>query len=335
MARVVRNAAFMVAALSLVCARSARADGGYLGIYLTDENVATRGAYVEDVAPKSPAEESGIHRGDLITSVNGTKTPNSHDLIAILVTVSPNDTLKIQLSRDGWEKDLSVKLGSRGESKRPEPKTETPKAPEGGERGFLGAFLKANPEGPGAFVDGVVADSPAAKVLLKKGDIVTSVNGKAIKDYTELQEILKASKPGQKLALRVSREGWDRDVSVELGHKTAERTAPPPVKPADPGPVKEPPKTKKPAFMGVSIVDADGKGPLKVDDVQPQSPAEKSGIKPGDTILIVGGKKVNTVKDFEDVMRGHFAGEEIMVHLEREGWGRDVKVMLGERSDKD
>jgi S1-C subfamily serine protease len=326
----------MVAAVALVFALPATkafADGGYLGIYLEDEQAATRGAYVEDVAPESPAEKAGIRRGDLITVWNGEKTPNSHALIERLVKAGPNDSITIRLSRDEWEKEVKVTLGSRsgGPTER---KPEAPaKAEPSGERGFLGAFLKANPEGPGAFVDDVVKDSPGAKAGLKKGDVVVGVNGQAVKEYTALQEILKATHPGQKLTLRVARDGWERDVPVELGRRANERPSPPPAaQPAEPAaPAK--PEAKKPAFLGVSLVDADGKGPLKVDDVMVNSPAEKMGIKPGDVIQAIGDKKTNTTKDFEDAMKSRFAGDKVKIRLERDGFARELEVTLGERPE--
>jgi serine protease Do len=185
----------VTALVALLAAPAAlAADGGYLGIYLEDETSATRGAYVEDVAPDSPAEKAGIKRGDLITSWNGDKTVNSHALIERLVKAGPGDHATIKLSRDEWEKEVKVTLGRREGTPTPEKKPEPSKGTtEGGERGFLGAYLKANPEGPGAFVDGVVPDSPGAKSGLKKGDIVVNANGKAIKEYTEFQEFLKTT----------------------------------------------------------------------------------------------------------------------------------------------
>ncbi len=327
----------MVAAVALVFALPASkafADGGYLGIYLEDEQAATRGAYVEDVAPESPAEKAGIRRGDLITSWNSDKTPNSHALIERLVKAGPGDTATIRLSRDDWEKEVKVTLGSRSGGPTAERKPEvSTKGESGGERGFLGAYLKANPEGPGAFVDDVVKDSPGARAGLKKGDIVVGVSGQPVKEYTALQEFLKGTHPGQKLVLRVAREGWERDVPVELGRRANERPAPPPAaQPAEPAaPAK--PEAKKPAFLGVSLVDADGKGPLKVDDVMVNSPAEKMGIKPGDVIQAIGDKKTNTTKDFEDAMKSRFAGDKVKIRLERDGFAREMEVTLGEKPE--
>ncbi|MEZ0230011.1 MAG: PDZ domain-containing protein [Planctomycetota bacterium] len=322
-------------ALTLASAsRALAADGGYLGIYLEDETSASRGAYVEDVAPDSPAEKAGIRRGDLITSWNGDKTTNSHALIDKLTKAGPGDQATIRLSRDEWEKEVKVTLGRReGASHSSEKKPEAPKGETSGERGFLGAYLKANPEGNGAYVDGVVADSPAAKAGLKKGDIVIAADGQSIKEYTVFQDFLKNTKPGQKLALRVTREGWDREVQVTLGRRASDRPAPPvAAKPAEPAePAK--PEHKKPGFLGVALIDGDGKGPLKVDDVMANSPAEKMGIKPGDVIVAIGDKKMTTVKDFEEAMRSRFAGDKVQIRLERDGFARQTEVTLGERTE--
>jgi S1-C subfamily serine protease len=329
-----RAAAIAALALTLGSAGIARAaDGGYLGVYLEDESVATKGAYIEEVAPESPAEKAGLHKGDIVAAFNGERTPNSHVLIEHLQKAQGGDQITLRLTRDEWEREVKITLGRREGAPAPKKADAPPSESAAKERGFLGCYFKANPEGPGAFVDGVVADSPAAKASLKKGDIVTGVNGTAIKEYTALQEVLRTCHPGQKLVLRVAREGWEREVNVELGHRPGERAAPPPVTtPAEPAPAPKS-EQKKPAFLGVSLVDNDGKGPLRVDDVQANSPAEKSSIKPGDVILAIGDKKCTTIKDFEDAMRTHFAGDVIVVHLERDTWAREVKVTLGERTE--
>lgn len=319
-------------ALLLFAPRVARADGGgFLGIYLVDEATGSRGAYVEDVAPGSPAETGGLHRGDFITTFNGEKTPNPHALIELLKKTNGGETVAVHVQRDEWERDLKITLGKPANAPETK-KAEAPAPSEGSERGFLGVYLKANPEGAGAFVDGVEPDSPAAKSTLKKGDVITDCDGKPIKDDEAMRAILKVSRPGTKLALRVAREGWTRDVSVELGRRPGDRPAPAPqAKPAEPAPAPSA-AAKKPAFLGVSLVDNDGKGPLKIDDVMPNSPAEKAGLKPGDTIVAIGDKKAKTTKDFEDAMKSRFAGEEVIVSIEREGgWTRQVKVLLGER----
>lgn len=306
---------------------------GYLGVYLEDESASSRGAYVEDVAPESPAEKAGIRKGDLITSWNGEKTANSHALIEKLVKAGAGESVTVRLSRDEWEKEVKLTLGKREGTKTPAKKTETPATPATGERGFLGCFLKANPEGSGAFVDGVVDGSPAAKANVKKGDVITGMDGQAVKEYTQLQELLRATKPGQKVTFRIAREGWERDVPIEMGRRAAEKAAPAPqARPTEPAPAPKP-ETKKPAFLGVSLVDNDGKGPLKVDDVMANSPAEKSGIKPGDVVVAIGEKKVTSIKDFEDALKAQHAGDKTVIRLERDGWAREVKVTFGERND--
>ena len=317
----------------LLGARTARAEGGgFLGIYLVDESTGSRGAYVEDVAPDSPADKAGLHREDFVTQFNGEKTPNPHALIEALKKTNGGDVVTIHVQRGEWERDLKVTLGKPAnapDTKKPESAT----ALEASERGFLGVYLKANPEGPGAFVDGVEPESPAARSTLKKGDVITDCDGKPIKDDAAMRDILKVTRPKAKLQLRVARDGWTRDVTVELGRRPGDRPAPAPAaKPAEPAPA---PTTtaaaKKPPFLGVSLVDNDGKGPLKIDDVMAESPAAKAGLKPGDTIVAIGDKKTHSLKDFEDAMHAHFAGEDVTISIEREGgWTRQIKVSLGE-----
>jgi S1-C subfamily serine protease len=330
--RTVKTLLSVVLGVTLLAGRALAAEGGYLGVYLEDETAATRGAYVTEVAPDSPADRAGIKGGDLVTGYNGEKIANSHALIERLEKAKPGESVTIRLERNSWEKEIKVSFGRR-EGAPSEPRTETHPT-EGDARGFLGAYLAEFPEGPGALVTNVVADSPAQKAGLKKGDVVTGVNGKKIGKYTEFQEFLHATKPGQKIQLRVSRDGWEREVPVELGHRAADKPAPPTTAvPAEPAtPVK--PVEKKEAYLGVALVDNDGRGPLKVDDVAPNSPAEKVGIKPGDVIVAFGERAVKTIREFDDARKQHFAGEKVKLSLERDGFRREVDVVLGEKTEQ-
>ncbi len=71
--------------------------------------------------------------------------------------------------------------------------------------------------GTGALVAGVVENSPAAATELKAGDIITSVNGKAVAGPKELSAQLRAFTPGAAVQLGFSRDGALRTMSVKLG----------------------------------------------------------------------------------------------------------------------
>src|SRR4051794_25113053 len=66
---------------------------------------------VGDVVPKSAAAAAGIEAGDRILSIAGRPTPTFDD-VANVVVLRPNETVPIQIERNGAVRDLRATLGS-------------------------------------------------------------------------------------------------------------------------------------------------------------------------------------------------------------------------------
>ncbi len=71
---------------------------------------------------------------------------------------------------------------------------------------------------------------------------------------------------------------------------------------------------------------------LLVQQVQPNTPAEKAGMKNGDVILTLEGKKVADADQFRLQVAGMEPGKTINLGILRNGKKMDLKVKLGERS---
>jgi 2-alkenal reductase len=93
----------------------------------------------------------------------------------------------------------------------------------------------------GAWVQEVVAGSPAADAGLREGtevqrfqarnitvggDIITAVNGNKLEDEAALGVALLSMQPGQEVTLQVHRNGRRRDIRVELGMRPAQTGTP-------------------------------------------------------------------------------------------------------------
>jgi Do/DeqQ family serine protease len=63
-----------------------------------------------------------------------------------------------------------------------------------------------------------------------------------------------------------------------------------------------------------------------VTSVEPASPAQKAGIQEGDIILAVGGKKLNSIGDYQTVAKGLAAGNTIEARIWRDGQKQTVVV---------
>ncbi len=80
----------------------------------------------------------------------------------------------------------------------------------------LGAGYK---EGEGVYVTDVPADGAAAAAGIKKGDVVTKINGKEVTTGPELQEQVTRYKPGDKISLTYLRGGKENTVTLTLKNK--------------------------------------------------------------------------------------------------------------------
>lgn len=70
------------------------------------------------------------------------------------------------------------------------------------------------PEVNGALVMGIVPDSPAAKGGIRRGDVITQVNGQAITRADQLQALVESSELGKPLQITVKRGDLTRTLSV-------------------------------------------------------------------------------------------------------------------------
>lgn len=100
----------------------ADAQGAYLGVQVQDvtralqraRNLPTsEGALVSRVEDESPADRSGIRRGDVITEVENDKIDSSQDLIRAVRGMEAGTRVRITLWRSGSLRTVNVQLGER------------------------------------------------------------------------------------------------------------------------------------------------------------------------------------------------------------------------------
>ncbi|MBH5367746.1 Do family serine endopeptidase [Bradyrhizobium glycinis] len=150
-------------------------------------------------------------------------------------------------------------------------------------------------EARGAIVDNPQEGSPAAKAGIEAGDVITAVNGTAIKDSRDLARTIAGLAPGTSVKLDVFRKGDSKTVTLALGELPNERQAK--GGSADEG--RGQPGAGTPR-LGLSLAPAGdvqgaGQNGVVVTEVDPQGPAAQRGIRTGDVILNVGGKAVSNV----------------------------------------
>lgn len=83
------------------------------------------------------------------------------------------------------------------------------------DHGWLGLNGVDSPHGPIVFE--VVTSGPAAIARLQVGDVVLSVDGRAVDTMTEVTAVVRRHWPGDEVDIRVRRGGWFVMVTVQLG----------------------------------------------------------------------------------------------------------------------
>jgi membrane-associated protease RseP (regulator of RpoE activity) len=212
---------------------------GWLGVLLSDEE--GEGVVVTGVKEESPAEKAGLKEGDRILELDGTKIERSRDIRRAMRDLEPGDTVQFRIRRKTLEKTLTATVG-----KPPErsflgmgPLWHEDLAPGmalrmmGMARNYLGvrvqsmtedlrAYFKA-PRGRGLLVSRVEEDTPAAKAGLRAGDVIIAVGGKGISERSDIAQALSDHEPGDRVAVKIVRDGSEKTVEVEIAERPGPR----------------------------------------------------------------------------------------------------------------
>jgi M6 family metalloprotease-like protein len=81
-----------------------------------------------------------------------------------------------------------------------------------------------------------------------------------------------------------------------------------------------------PGYLGVQLEDRSGRP--AVADVEPESAADKAGIKAGDVLLTVGSEHVASIQEARDKLRGRFAGDDLKLTVSRDGKTTNITAKL-------
>ena len=146
----------------------------------------------------------------------------------------------------------------------------------------------------GALVAEPQDGSPAAKAGILSGDVITAVNGTAVKDARDLARTIGTIAPNATVKLDIIRNGQAKTISLTLGEMPDQQQAK-----ADNG--NSEPASGVP-HLGLSVAPASevsgaGAQGVVVTAVDPDGPAAEQGFQTGTVILDVGGKSVANVGD--------------------------------------
>jgi len=171
----------------------------------------------------------------------------------------------------------------------------------------------------GALVAKVLEDSPAARAGIKVGDVVLAFDGKRVDHSADLPPIVGGTTVGTRVPVEVRRHGR----TLTLYVKTAELPGDDKLREA----ANSRPGSAVADNLGLSVSelsDAQRKElnlaqrGVVVDEVS-DGPARDAGIRKGDIILMIGGRKVVGVSQFKQTVDDLPAGKAVSILVQRQG----------------
>jgi serine protease Do len=179
----------------------------------------------------------------------------------------------------------------------------------------------------GALVAEPQAGSPAEKAGIESGDVITAVNGHAVKDARDLARQIGTMAPGSEAKLSVWHKGEEKSFSLTLGElpKEARAATTPGARPTG----SDVPKLGLMLAPAGQVAGSGSEG-VVVTDVDPNGLASEHGFKTGDVILDVGGKKVASPEDVRNAIAdAHKSGKRtVLIRLKSDDATRFVAIQI-------
>ena len=154
-----------------------------------------QGVLLKTIYPGSPAAQGGLKTGDVIVSFEGSDVDDMQSLNYRIATRKPGDTVHAKVLSDGHWRDVTLKLALPPESPSRNSTTLGGRNPLTGARvenlsPAVAVDLQINLFAKGVVIRAVSGNGFAAQYGFQPGDIVRSVNGKAVNDVGGLKSLL-------------------------------------------------------------------------------------------------------------------------------------------------
>jgi serine protease Do len=160
------------------------------------------------------------------------------------------------------------------------------------------------PDKNGALVANVLKDSPAEKAGIKASDVIKKIDNQPINSVKELLSIVGKAQIGSRIKVTVLREKKELNLEVTVGERPENLEKEEEIISSEiPGSrwrgltVDE---LNQENLQHFRIEEREG---VVVTDIEPGSPADESGIMPGDVIKEINGKKVSNLSNYQRIIQ--------------------------------
>ena len=191
------------------------------------------------------------------------------------------------------------------------------------------SLLKSYGVTEGVFVQSVAPGGPAEKAGMKAGDIITTINGKSVRDGGDLVNTVTTTPVGTALNIGVNREGKRENLKVVVGDLAQ-------IFPDRFGSGNKEEANKAEgatAKFGMSIQNLTDqarqnlgikeRGGVQISSVEPDTFAEDIGLLPKDILLSINRQNVNSVEDVRRIQNTLKPGDAVAFRVLRQDRNRE------------
>ncbi len=224
-------------------------------------------------------------------------------------------------------------------------------------QGWLGVSLTYRNEKDIPIVRRVTKNSPAEKAGIRKGDGILKIEGKPVRNRSDLVRIVKSLKPGQKAKIELLRGKMKKSVLAVIGdaknwkYNWRFSTFPDNDMIVIPEISDTLPKVENfvvyfsgSRTLGVDVMALtpelakkfnvkEGNG-LMISKVSENTAADKAGLRAADIIVWAGGKKINQLTDLKQVLYDLKDNEAVVIDVYRDGKQKKIKVVPDKRGQR-
>ena len=176
----------------------------------------------------------------------------------------------------------------------------------------------------GAFVDGVIDESPAGNAGVQDEDIIVEFNGHEIEYYTDLPFYVGQYQPGTEAAVRLIRDGEERRLTVVLGSSPTNEAS---IVVEDTAPERANPLGFKISELSEETRQVAGIDGVRIAQVE-EGPGREAGLREGDVVVSLNRQPVPSVSDFASVAESLPASGFVQIRIVRQGQGTTLSLEL-------